>query len=117
MGEEQRAHPRREVSIETRLFLRGVLRSEVPTIIPCRIVDASESGARIELDVQHRLPPRVYLLRDEKESMYECRTVWQVGQAAGLVFVERCGWAKHDELLKELGTARILGDDDPFDLS
>lgn len=97
--------------------MRGASLRGVPTIIPCRIVDVSETGAKIKLPVPYHLPPRVYLLRDEKESIYECGTVWQVGQEAGLAFVERCGWAKHDELLKELETARILGSDDSFDLS
>jgi hypothetical protein len=115
--DNRRVHPRREVSIETRLFLRGASHREVATIIPCRIVDVSESGAKIELPFPYRLPPRVYLLRDEKESIFECGTMWQVSQEVGLAFVERCGWAKHDELLKELETARILGSDDPFDLS
>ena len=110
---DRRVHPRKQVSIETRLFLRGVR----PTIIPCRIADVSKSGAKIQIDVLYRLPPRVFLLRDESESMYECRTVWQVERAAGLEFVERCGWAKHDELLREIRTARLLDEDGPRDPS
>ena len=113
----RRLHPRKQVSIETRLFLRGISRTEPPTIIPCRIVDVSESGARSEIGVAYRLPPRVFLLRDESESIYECRTVWQVDEGAGLAFVDLCGWAKHEELLKEIRTARILDKEDLFDLS
>ena len=101
---DRRVHPRRQVSIETRLFLRGVR----PTIIPCQIVDVSKTGAKVQIDGHYRLPPRLFLLRDENECMYECRTVWQVDRAAGLEFVELCGWAKHDELLREIKTARIL---------
>jgi hypothetical protein len=113
----RRLHPREQVSIETRLFLRAVSRTVPPTIIPCRIIDVSETGAKIEIGVQYRLPPRVFLLRDENESIYECRTVWQVDEGAGLAFVELCGWAKHEELLKEIRTAHTLDKQDLFDLS
>jgi hypothetical protein len=62
----RRLHPREQVSIETRLFLRAVSRTVPPTIIPCRVIDVSETGAKIEIGVHYRLPPRVFLLRDEK---------------------------------------------------
>ena len=110
---DRRADPRRQVSIETRLFWRSVR----PTIIPCQIVDVSKGGAKVQIDIHLRLPPRVFLLRDGNESMYECRTVWQVDRAAGLEFIELCGWAKHDELLREIKTARTSDKDGPLDRS
>ena len=110
---DRRVHPRKQASIQTRLFLR----TEKPTIIPCQIVNVSEGGAKVEIGVHYRLPARVFLLRDENENMYECRTIWQIDRAAGLAFVERCGWARHDELLNEIRAARILDEDGPRDPS
>jgi hypothetical protein len=53
--QEHRLHPRREVSIETRLFLPGISRHEAAIIIPCRIVDVSKGGARVLVRARYRL--------------------------------------------------------------
>jgi hypothetical protein len=106
--QEHRLHPRREVSIETRLFLPGISRHEAAIIIPCRIVDVSKAGARVLVKARYRLPRRVFLLRGEDENSYECRMSWQDGQSAGLQFAELCSRARHQELLKEMKTAQIV---------
>ena len=105
---EARLHPRREVSIETRLFLPGLLRGEPGTILPCRIVDVSKSGARVFVEARYRLPHRIFILRGQDENSYECRTVWQNGQTAGLQFTELCSRAKHQELLREIKAAEVV---------
>jgi hypothetical protein len=106
---EPRLHPRREVWIETRLFLPGLSRSEPGTILPCRIVDVSKSGAQVFVEARYRLPRRVFILRGEDENSYECRTVWQNGQTAGLQFTELCSRVRHQELLQEMKAAQIVG--------
>jgi hypothetical protein len=105
---ESRLHPRREVSIETRLFLPGHSRSEPGTILPCRIVDVSKSGAQVFVEARYRLPRRIFILRGEDENSYECRTVWQNGQTAGLQFTELCSRARHQKLLQEMKAAPIV---------
>ena len=69
-----------QMSIEARLLLRSDFDSDVPVVVPCRIVGVSESGAKIQLHVRYRLPSRVFLLRDENESIHECQTAWQVAK-------------------------------------
>jgi hypothetical protein len=91
------------------LFLPGISRNETAIIIPCRIVDVSERGARVLVKVRYRLPARVFLLRGEDENSYECRVAWQDGQSAGLQFAELCSRARHQELMREMKTAQIVG--------
>ena len=102
-------HPRREVSIETRLFLP----SANPKILPCRIVNVSKGGVKVQIFVNYLLPSRLIIMRAEHENMYECRTAWQVGQTAGLAFVSLCARAKHQEVIEEMKTARIINRNDP----
>ena len=104
-----RAHPRREVSIETLLLLR----SDPPRVIGCRIVDVSKGGVRVQIDVRFPLPPQVFIMRGEDENIHECRTAWQTDRTAGLMFVEVCGHGKSQKLLAEVRVARILDRDDP----
>jgi hypothetical protein len=112
--QEHRLHPRKEVSIETRLFLPCISRHEAAIIIPCRIVDVSKGGVRVLVKASYRLPLRVFLLRGEDENSYECRIVWQDGQLAGLQFAALCSNARHQELLREMKTAQIA-DAEPND--
>ena len=104
----QRAHLRREVSIETRLLLRY----DPPRVIRCRIVDVSKGGVKVEIDVRYPLPPQVVIMRGEDENIHECRTVWQMDRTVGLMFIEVCGHGKSQKLLAEVRTARILDRDD-----
>lgn len=109
MSIDQRAHARKEVSIETRLFLPTAASSDEPTlVIPCRIVDISQSGARIVINAGHKLPPRVYLFRGEDENSYECRTVRQDGKSVGLRFNELCTQTRYWELLQQMKHAQIV---------
>ena len=102
---DRREHGRKEVSIEMRLLVRG----ETPTIIPCRVVDISQSGAKVRIDVRYRLPRNVFLVRNENENIYECETAWQIEQTAGLTFVGPCARGKHQDLLREIAIAEPVG--------
>lgn len=110
---DRREYPRREVSIETHLFLRG----EKPPVIPCRIIDISQGGAQILVNIRYRLPPRVFLLRDVSENICECAIAWQVTQAAGLKFVNIFAPARHPELVKEIEAAKLSMMPEPSDLA
>jgi hypothetical protein len=103
-----RVHPRREVSIETRLLLRF----DPPRVMRCRIIDVSKGGVRVEIDVRYSLPPQVFIMRGEDENIHECRTVWQLDRTAGLKFIEVCGHGKSQKLLAEVRDARIIDGDD-----
>lgn len=106
---DQRQHARREVSIETRLFLPSVN----PKIIGCRLLDISEGGARIEVDVKYKLPSEVFILRAEYENMYECQTAWQEGRTAGLKFLHVCTREQQLTVMEAMKTAQIVDKDHP----
>jgi hypothetical protein len=99
-----RKHRRRAVSIKARLFWRG----ERCSILPCRIDGISEGGATIRADLPSPLPPKVFLVNEESEIIYECETVWQQDGTAGLMFASLCGDSQRQELLKEIETAEIV---------
>jgi hypothetical protein len=99
-----RKHARRTVSIEARLFWRG----EILSILPCRIVEISEKGARVRAHFPSDLPSLVFLLKDECEIIYECETVWQQDGTAGLMFVNLHADSQRQKLLKEIETAEIV---------
>jgi hypothetical protein len=101
---DRREHRRTEVAFETCVFVRR----RSPTLIPCNVLDLSAGGAKVQIGVPYALPRQVFLLRDERENIYECETVWQDEQTAGLAFVDLCARAKRDELLKEIETAEIV---------
>ena len=101
---DQRRHAREKVSIEAHLFLRG----EKPTAIPCRVVDLSEGGARVKVAVRYGLPSQVFLVKDEGEIIYECETIWQKNQKAGLMFLDLCAHSKLRQLREEIGRAEVI---------
>lgn len=96
--DDRRKHKRTEILLEARLYIRDDIRM----IVPCTITDISEGGARVDLRGDLILPPRVFLLKDEDENIYECETMWRNAQAAGLMFVDLCARAKRLELLEEI---------------
>ena len=101
---DRRKHARGETSIEAQLFLRG----DQPKLIPCSIVDLSQGGVKIQLEVSLPLPSRVFLLTDGGENLYECEAVWQDEQSAGLMFVDLYARAKRQQLLEEIATAELV---------
>jgi hypothetical protein len=92
------------VSIEGHLYFRG----EKPTAIPCRVVDLSQGGARVKTRVPYSLPSRVFLVKDEGEIIYECETIWQKNQKAGLMFLDLCAHSKLQQLRDEMWRAEMI---------
>jgi len=101
---DQRRHVRIKVSIEAHLFVRG----ETPAVIPCRVLDLSEGGARIKTAVPYALPSEVFLVKDEAEIIYECETIWQKKRLAGLMFLDLCAHSKLHRLLNEIRCAGMI---------
>lgn len=106
--ENRRQHSRKEVGIDTRLFLP----SPSPRVVLCRIIDVSEGGVKVQMNTNYRLPSQLVLMRGENENMYECRLAWQVERTAGLMFISVCGRAKHQEMLEQAARARVVVADD-----
>ena len=101
---DQRRHARKKVSIEAHLFLRG----EKSRVIPCKVLDISEGGARVKTAVPCTLPSEVFLIKDEAEIICECETVWQKRNTAGLMFLDLCARAKLQGVLDDMRGAQIL---------
>jgi hypothetical protein len=72
------------------------------------VVDLSQGGARIKTRVPYDLPSHVFLVKDEGEIIYECETIWQKNQKAGLMFLDLCGHAKLQQLQDEMWRAEVL---------
>jgi hypothetical protein len=100
----ERAHVRREVSLEARIIVRG----KVLRVIPCKILDLSEGGAKVQLDAPFLLPPEFFLLENASENLYECELRWQ-NETAGLMFIDICSRAKRKALIEEIEAAMALG--------
>lgn len=73
----KRRHPRRAVGSKGCVYAGK-------DAIPCVIVDMSHQGARLQLAVNHALPPRFSLLVSAAEPLLECELVWQTEATAGL---------------------------------
>jgi hypothetical protein len=101
---DRREHARRDVSIEARLFLR----EDKPAILPCRIIDISEGGAKVQIGFPYRLPAQLFLLKDDDDNIYECEAIWQSGQLVGLMFLDLCARGKRQAVLDELETAEVV---------
>ena len=100
----RRKHVRREVSLDAHLFLRG----ETPRLIPCKVLDLSEGGAKIRMASPYPLPPRIFLVKAQGEIIYECEIAWLKEETAGLMFLDLCAHEKHHELLEEIKAAETV---------
>ena len=99
-----RAHVREKVDIAARLIMGG----ERFIIIPCRIVDRSDGGMKVEMKVSHPLPNKIFLLGDNSEDLYECETRWQNEEMAGLMLIDLCLRSKRKEILAKAEEALTL---------
>jgi hypothetical protein len=70
--------------------------------LPCVIVDISQSGARVRLDGDERLPARVYLVDAHEGVAYKARLVRSAGVEHGLAFTERFSLADSGRLVTEI---------------
>jgi hypothetical protein len=101
----ERASLRKKVDIAARL----IVLAERYTIIPCRIVDRSQEGMKVEMHVSFPLPDKFFLLGDESEDLYECDMRWQNGTAVGLKIIDVCVNSNRRTVLANAANAVELG--------
>jgi hypothetical protein len=77
----KRSHKRQPFRHMARIFVE----KDQP-LIPCMILDISESGARIALKELHDLPAEFTLLLGPKGPVRKCQRMWQDGLALGVAF-------------------------------
>ena len=79
---ELRKKPRRQFHYDARIQLDGS-----SSLLACAVVDVSESGARLSLEVDEPLPETFTLLltRNGRTSR-KCHTVWRDGPLLGVEF-------------------------------
>lgn len=82
---ELREKPRRQFHYDA-----SILTSAKGPPRPCSISDISESGARIELEIEDdELPHRfVLLLTKQGEARRDCRLIWRTGTTVGVKFAD-----------------------------
>ena len=82
---ELRKKPRRQFHYNARIQIDGSA-----SLVACAIVDISECGARLSLEVDEALPETFTLLltRNGRTSRH-CRTVWRDGPLLGVEFPQR----------------------------
>ena len=79
---ERRRHPRKTVDVAATL-----VGSDGLTRLPVTIRDASDHGARLELETNVPLPTDFYLLVPTHH-LQPCRLAWQAGALAGVSYLE-----------------------------
>jgi PilZ domain len=79
---ELRKKPRRQFHYDASILLDGAAKPRA-----CAIADISESGARIVLESECKLPERFMLLLSRGgEARRRCRVVWRNGLTVGVEF-------------------------------
>ena len=79
---ELRKKPRQQFHYNARIQTS----SDAP-LVPCAIVDISESGARLSLEAEAQLPEAFMLLLTRNgRTRRHCRLVWRNGQTLGVEF-------------------------------
>jgi hypothetical protein len=99
-----RAYYRENVDVDGRL----IVLAERLTIIPCRIVDKSTGGMKVELKVPYMLPTQVFLMEDGSEHIYECQKRWQNDTIAGLMLIDVCMYSTRRNIMAKVGSAVVL---------
>ena len=80
---ELRKKPRRQFHYPARILIDKKGQSR-----PCSVQDISESGARIVLQKDERLPKRFLLLLASRGTARVCREVWRDELTVGIEFVD-----------------------------
>jgi hypothetical protein len=58
-------------------------------LVECTIIDMSETGARVRLGSERRLPARFYLIDEQDGVAYKARLVRSVGQEHGVELLRK----------------------------
>lgn len=78
---ERRAAARRRVDLSaTAVFEEGCAR------VPAHVRNVSESGAKVDISPDHKLPETFYMLMPQHQ-LQPCRVVWRRDGALGLAFL------------------------------
>jgi len=68
---------------------------EADQLLPCSILDVSDSGARLESKRPDAVPDRFgLLLSDNGAPRRDCRVIWREGQQVGVTFENRAPLAE-----------------------
>ena len=94
VGQDNRAHPRFETSLDGRLLSTGG-----GCNLPCTIADLSEGGARVRTRHGAFVPDHVFLLVNQTGDILECEQRWARDNEIGLLFVDRPGRACRKALI------------------
>lgn len=79
---ELRKKPRRQFHYSARIRIDGN-----PSLVSCAVVDISEGGARLSLELDEALPETFTLLLTRNgRTTRLCRTVWREGPLLGVEF-------------------------------
>ena len=96
-----RAHVRERVDLPAHIVIKG----DPPILLPCRILNRSEGGAKIVMEGSWDLPNKLLILADGNNAVRECEVRWQLAYEAGLKFLHPCSDAFRAELLQKLNLA------------
>lgn len=81
---ELRGKPRRQFRYTAQILIDG---KSAPR--PCKLVDVSETGARIILKQDESLPDRfLLLLSEDGGARRKCRVVWRDARVIGVAFTD-----------------------------
>jgi PilZ domain len=54
--------------------------------IPCRVLDTSTRGARLEMSEPKKMPEEFFLIIHGQGERYRCQVVWQKGTMIGVQY-------------------------------
>lgn len=98
----------RRQRVRRRAILAGFLILDDDRSSPCRIVDLSDTGARVRLPTLMPLPPKLWLINASEWLAYEVALAWRSENEAGLRFLSKRNLKEpttaHDKALQALCT-------------
>lgn len=100
----ERAHPRHHVLIGSKL----IIRAEELLIIDCDVKNLSDGGAQATLSCDYALPPKVFLLEEHSQNIFECDVRWQTERTAGLMFIDLCSKTARKALIAECSSGLVV---------
>jgi c-di-GMP-binding flagellar brake protein YcgR len=101
---QRRATLRHDVSVRGAIIVKLSLAMQT---LGCLIVDLSLGGAKVKLDENYALPPKVLLFEAHRENVYECSVRWQDTQAVGLSFLDQFTISARRALLVEVSQGLV----------
>lgn len=100
----ERAHPRHQVLIGSKL----IIRTEDLVIIDCDVANLSDGGAQVTMACDYALPPKIFLLEEHSQNIFECDVRWQTARTAGLMFIDLCSKTARKALIEECSSGIIV---------